>query len=168
MLSNLRPVLREVRIFSRNGRKIIPIDFGGALSEQSIAQNPLGEYLTADVLQIDEESQALTQGPSTGALDDIQRAVDNARQSVKRGRALKAVAVVLALLLAASVTLWRQEVAARREAQREAHVATTNEMVLQSEKFLPRDPQLSLMLAYHAAREALAAGALREDAAGLL
>ncbi len=157
------PVLREVRIFSSDRRKIVPIDFGGTLSLQCIAQSPLRDYLTADILRIREESENLSEGPSSATLDDIQRAFDAARQSIKRGRALKAVASLLSILLAASLILWREEVASRREAQREAHVATANELVLQSEKFLPRYPQLSMMLAYYAAREALSAGASLPD-----
>ncbi len=163
------PVLREVRIFYRSGRRIIPIDFGGTLNPQSIAQHPLGEFLTADVLRINEDRQLLDQGPSHGALEDIQRAFDNARQSVKRGRALKAVAITLALLLGATVVMWWQAVAARKEAERQTHLATAKELVLQSEKFLPRDPQLSLALAYYAAREATFAGsALPTDITALL
>jgi len=163
------PVLREVRIFSKSGRRIIPIDFDDTLDSAVAAHHPLAEFLGADVLQIDEDIEQLALGPSEAALQDLQRAFDSARQSLKRMRALQAVAGTLAVMVFAIAGMWRQAVVARYEAERQSHRAAARELTLQSEKCLPRNPQLSLGLAGEAATQSLAAdGSLPGDIERLL
>src|SRR5215831_15234263 len=56
------PVMREVQIFSRTGRRIVPIDFDGSL-EWTTHDCALAPYLPAEILRIREPATALKAGP---------------------------------------------------------------------------------------------------------
>jgi tetratricopeptide (TPR) repeat protein len=112
------PVLREVAIFSRTGRRIVPIDFAGSL-EWKEAESPLAGYLPAEILRIKEPAGALQSGPSEEAIAILRRTFKLVRQSKKRMRVFAAVAFVLLLLSIASTGFaafadWQRKRAERR------------------------------------------------------
>jgi len=112
------PVLREVRIFSRNGRKIIPINFGNALSPESLAGNPLAEFVTPDLIEIREPLERLAEGPAESTIRELQKTFNHARQSERRLRALQVAAVglfiVAVLAVMAAFTSFRAKQSADR------------------------------------------------------
>ncbi|MEL6687571.1 MAG: toll/interleukin-1 receptor domain-containing protein, partial [Pseudomonadota bacterium] len=76
------PVKRELEIFSKTGRRIIPIDFGDI---QSVDQgdDPFKEYLPDEILRILEDRE-LSSGPSENTINKIIESFDLRRQSQKR------------------------------------------------------------------------------------
>jgi hypothetical protein len=139
------PVLREVRIFTRSRRKVIPIDFGGSLDPTRIQGHAIEEFITTAVLQIKEDAACLDQGPSGAALDALQKAFQSRRQSVKRIRALQAVSAVLfVLLLGALGTAWY--------ALRQQAIAESRLLAPQAQQEMLAEPTSSLALAIHAMR----------------
>ena len=90
------PVIREVEIFSKTGRHIVPIDFAGSLRKESDSR--LAPYVRAEILTIEEPAAALDSGPSEEAVATILRSFKIVRQDKRRLRAF----VIIALLLAAS------------------------------------------------------------------
>jgi len=79
---NSKPVKRELEIFSKTGRRIIPIGFEKA--------NPINqpgdsfeEYLPDEILRI-FESNSISSGPSVTTIDQIIASFDLRRQSQKR------------------------------------------------------------------------------------
>ena len=65
------PVIREVEIFSKTGRHIVPIDFAGSLRKESDSR--LAPYVRAEILTIKEPAAALDSGPSEEAVATILR-----------------------------------------------------------------------------------------------
>jgi hypothetical protein len=96
------PVAREVELFSRTGRRIVPIDFGGSLDGVA-GEVPLGQYLPPDILRIREPSDGLATGPSDATIGSIVRTFTLVRQDKKRVLILAVVAVLLALLAVAAL-----------------------------------------------------------------
>ena len=114
-------VLREVQIFTASGKRIIPIDFGGSLSqiEKGRTCSALLGLIPAEVLQIKEETRLLGQGPSDDAVKKIARTFQATRQSVKRRRWLQGLAVVLLALLVWAGVEWSIAQKERNEANRQ-------------------------------------------------
>jgi len=110
------PVKLEIEIFSSSGRRIIPIDFDGSLNASNLEGCPLAKFILPNILRIKETPQSLVNGPSDATINDLQSSFANIRQSVKRGRALKAVAAVLAVSLVISLGFWRLAVRRQRAA----------------------------------------------------
>ena len=79
-----KPVLREVRIFSGTGKRIIPIDFGRTFTQLLARGNPLSKYIAPEVLRVDEPLESLETGPTEDALKRIADAFHGTRQSVRR------------------------------------------------------------------------------------
>ena len=76
-------------------------------SPERIQGHAIEQYITAAVLQIKEDPACLDSGPSEAALDALQKAFQNLRQSVKRIRAFQAVSATLfVLLLGALASAW--------------------------------------------------------------
>lgn len=98
------PVLNEVRIFSRLGRPIIPIDVGGCLEPEG-REEDLFEYLPPEILRIEEEESALRDGPTEGVIGEIRRSFGVRRQSEKRVRLFAAAAALFAIVAAVAVGL---------------------------------------------------------------
>jgi len=95
------PVLREVQIFSRTGRRIVPIDFDGSLQWTTTA-SPLAELLPLEILRIREPVAALTSGPSEQVVNTLRRTFNLVRQDKKRVRVVGIIAVVLGILAVAA------------------------------------------------------------------
>ncbi len=98
-------VLREVKIFRRTKRRIIPINFGRTLDPQQQDDHPLFRVLNTESLLINERMSSLPDGPSRRAVRQIRDTFDHLRQSQKRLRLLAAAVVVFALMTVASVLL---------------------------------------------------------------
>jgi WD40 repeat protein len=97
------PVLHEVKIFSKTGRRIVPIDFAGSL-ESIEPDSPLAPYLSADILMIKEPAAALHSGPSQETVAEISRSFGLVRQDKKRMRVFATIALLLfALVIVAAV-----------------------------------------------------------------
>jgi WD40 repeat protein len=96
------PVLREVRIFSRTGRRIVPIDFAGSL-DLTEPDAPLAPYLSADILKIREPAAALHSGPSEETVVAIGRSFGLVRQDKKRMRVFGVIALLLGVLTIAAI-----------------------------------------------------------------
>ena len=79
------PVLAELRIFSESGRRIFPIDIANGLSKSDREEKAFS-YLNPEILQIKETSEAMTEGPSLEAIDEIRKSFDLLRQDQKRIR----------------------------------------------------------------------------------
>jgi tetratricopeptide (TPR) repeat protein len=112
------PVLREVEIFSKTRRRIIPIDFAGSL-DWNEAGCPLAQYLPSEILRVKESAAALESGPSEGTISTLRRTFNLVRQDKKRTRVFAAIAFVLLLLSIASMGFaafaeWQREKAERR------------------------------------------------------
>jgi WD40 repeat protein len=96
------PVLREVEIFSRTRRLIVPIDFAGSL-EWTEPDSPLAPYLPADILRIKEPAAALHSGPSEETGASIRRTFNLVRQDKKRMRVFAIIALLLLVLAVAAI-----------------------------------------------------------------
>jgi hypothetical protein len=120
------PVLREFEAFEHTGRLVVPIDFGGSLFPAERTA-PLFQHLQPETLAIREASDRLAAGPSLEALKELRASFDLQRQDRKRIRWLVATAVVLAVLLVASVVASAGFVRQLDQARRNLAVAMGNE-----------------------------------------
>jgi tetratricopeptide (TPR) repeat protein len=110
------PVIREVRIFSGTGRRIVPIDFDGTLEWKS-NDVPLAQYLLPEILRIRESTVALEIGPSDDVVATIRRSFNLVRQDKKRVNALAIVALLLGALTLAAFWQSVQATRARHSAE---------------------------------------------------
>lgn len=108
------PVLREVRLFRRTGRQIVPIDI-----RETLGRADTGHELIALIpgtrLHIVEPEPNPNQGPSDQVVDDIHNSFRLARQKTVRRR-IVALSMLLLTLLALQAELQRRE-ATRNAAQ---------------------------------------------------
>lgn len=95
-------VAREVWVFGRTGRQVIPIDFGGSLDRLG-DDSPLARAITPEVIRVKEAAQALADGPSNGTVHTIGRTFKLIRQDKKRATLLGATAFVMSILAASAL-----------------------------------------------------------------
>jgi hypothetical protein len=95
------PVLREVEIFMQTKRRIVPIDFDGAL-RWNTPDTQLAKLLPAEILRVQESTTALTSGPALATVASIRRTFNLVRQDKKRIRAFATIAILLSLLAIAA------------------------------------------------------------------
>ncbi len=141
-----KPVLRELQIFSRFDRQIIPISFDGTL-DPSKTESPLFDFLDADGLRIDEREGRLEIGPTAPTVDDLRNTFNLMRQSQKRVRWLTITACVLMLLaIFSSVAAW---FAYDRSvlAEKATRVSNANLYANYSRDVVSDAPQLGVLLA---------------------
>ncbi len=98
------PVANELRIFSELGRRVFPIDFGGALSKIGSTEGVLA-YLDPEVLRVNESQEALVSGPSGTVLAEIQESFNLLRQDQKRMRWFAGATAVFAAIAAVAIVL---------------------------------------------------------------
>ena len=91
------PVLREVEIFGRTRRRIVPIDFGGSTESREFGERFL-EYLTPEMIRIREVAGALQSGPSKDTVGNIVNTFDLITQHNKRMRLSVLIVLLLAVL----------------------------------------------------------------------
>src|SRR5262245_48938706 len=129
------PVAAELEYFSSlPGRRVIPIDIGGALSESSSGEG-IFQHLNRDILCIDEKKTALTVGPSVYALEQLRNSFVQLPQDQKRVRWLGGLAALFALLAAVAVVLAIFSYYKMTEAERQSvlSLARASEALLSSE-----------------------------------
>ena len=120
------PVLRELDAFERTGRRVVPISFDGSLFPAERTA-PIFQHLLPETLAIREALHQLAGGPSLEALQELRAGFELQRQDRKRIRWLVSAAVVLAVLLAASVVASWGFVRQLAKTQRNLAVAMSNE-----------------------------------------
>jgi hypothetical protein len=154
---NNDPVLRELQIFTQNGKRILPINFDGSLTLPAHADAPLMRYLDKDGLWILEEFPQLTMGPSQKTVNDLCNSFDLERQSGKRSRILKIlIAVFAALSMAATAAAivafvsYRLAESRRLLAESRGRVTNAQRLAAESAGTLSVFPQRSLLLAVSA------------------
>ena len=100
-----KPVLREVKIFARYDRQMIPISFAGSLDPLQRPSSQLLEKLGHDRLRIEEPIAALDQGPSDRVVKELHQTFKLMRQDQKRIRILLVTATLFALIAVAAAVL---------------------------------------------------------------
>jgi WD40 repeat protein len=95
-------VLQEVRVFSKTGRRIIPIDFDGSI-EFKASDSPLRNFLPPEVIRVKENLQALDIGPTDETVAAIRQTFDLILQYNKRLTWLLLIAFVLGILTLISI-----------------------------------------------------------------
>ncbi|HEV3330929.1 MAG TPA: toll/interleukin-1 receptor domain-containing protein [Bryobacteraceae bacterium] len=170
------PVVHEVQVFTATGRKVIPIDFGGTLADEKLRDTLLIEFITPEMLRIEEPLTALTEGPSKTTVTDLQNSFVHRRQSSKRLAAMKGIAAALAFLLALSIWFWRsaerqrgqadlarqdavgkckEADAAKKVAEEQRNAATIRQLIAVSNQIRLEEPQrmeLAVLLAAESVR----------------
>jgi len=118
------PVANELRIFSTLGRRVFPIDIGGALSGMGTDEG-IFRHLDPEMLRVHETKTALGDGPSEDVLGQIRDSFNLLRQDQKRVRWFGALTAVFATVAAVAVVFFfvaryqtEQAVAAKDDAQR--------------------------------------------------
>ena len=97
------PVLRELQIFTAEGKRVIPINFDTSLSGPQSEQSPLAPYLDADAIWIAEPLEKLSEGPSADTVEQLEKSFTKARQSQKRKRAFGIAAAAFCLLIGLAI-----------------------------------------------------------------
>ncbi len=127
------PVVREIEIFSRTGRRIVPIDFDGSLEWKS-DDVPLAPYLPPEILRIRERASALQTGPSEQVVATLRQTFNLVRQDKKRARVFGIIAFVLGIFAvaaaASAVIAWQQRNEAQHQALVSAHEAYVSDIEL--------------------------------------
>ena len=100
------PVAREVDVFLRTRRRIIPIDFGTTL-KRAPSDNRLRQLIDQNIVSICEDVSALTKGPTEKVIAELRASFDLTRQSKRRERFLATAALIFSIVaVAAIVGFW--------------------------------------------------------------
>ena len=118
------PVLRELRLFTEAGKRVVPINFGETLTSSANAGSPMMAFIDRDGLWIREDLSRLAIGPSESTIADLEDSYDLERRARKRERLLRILLAVFAMLAAFALTgaiaalfAWTEAVAQRASAQ---------------------------------------------------
>src|SRR5271157_612938 len=151
------PVLRELKVFTATGKRVIPVSFDGSLASADCGDAPLHRYLNQDGLWIAEELSRLSIGPSERTLADLRNSFDVERQTEKRSRILRILIAIFASLAvaataAAIIAFASFQLAERRRlvAESRGRVADAQRLAAEASTALPLFPQRSLLLAVRA------------------
>lgn len=120
------PVVREVEIFSKTARRIVPIEFAGSL-DWTQTDSRLSLYLPSEILRIKEPIAALASGPSEETVAIIRRTFDLVRQDKKRLRAIAMTALLLGALALAATAFGYYALLQRENARVSERKAISNE-----------------------------------------
>lgn len=88
------PVLREIRLFRRTGRQIVPIEIRGTLANAD-PKHELVALIPSTRLHVVESPQDPLEGPSNGVVEDIHNSFRLARQKTIRRRVVTVIIVLL-------------------------------------------------------------------------
>jgi WD40 repeat protein len=113
------PVLLELQVFTSGGKRIIPIDFDGSLASEKNPDNPVLKLVGPTKLKVSERAERLNDGPSDTAVREIVATFNHTRQSVKRLRWIRRVAVLLLALFLVAVGFAFYANQQRKEARRQ-------------------------------------------------
>ncbi|MDE0023526.1 MAG: TIR domain-containing protein [Spirochaetaceae bacterium] len=139
-----KAVAREVDVFLRTRRRIIPIDFGTTLKNAS-RNIRLRQLIDESVVSICENVAAITNGPSENVIVDLKDSFDLVRKAKRRERILAATVLIFFLLAAASlVGFWSAETRLKESLSRG--------LAARSEIESARQMDLALLLAAEANR----------------
>jgi WD40 repeat protein len=145
------PVLREVRIYSRRGKHVIPIDFEGTLPLQQ-AKEGLLHYVDPDVIRILEKRDRLPIGPSPHVVEEICQSFKLRTQSQRRARWMfRATVLFLVLAVMALVFGVFAEINRRRAVQRLV-VSRATALAAEAAAVRSESPRRSLLLAVEAVK----------------
>jgi WD40 repeat protein len=137
-------VRREVDLFAKTERPIVPIRFDGAMNKESAIETPLKVIFERDVRWVNEVPGFTgADAPSDTTIADI-RALFHFRRS----KLLLRLTTVSIMLLLAGIALWA--VTERSRAIKNQKIAVSQELALRSEFRLPADPHESLRFAVRA------------------
>ncbi len=161
------PVLRELRIFTATGKRVIPINFEGSLSCPDLGHLPLTRCLDKDGLWIQEAKKHLAIGPSKATLEELRGSFDRERQSEKRARVLRYLILVFASLafiaIAAAAFAMRQYFVAeqrRVDAEQKTRLSNAQRLVAEARLAGSDYPQRRLLLSAEAIRATLEDGVI--------
>jgi hypothetical protein len=114
------PVRRELEIYTRADKRVIPIDIGGCLTRLA-PEHPVAGLLEGSVLRLPEGEERRDIGPTDAVISELNRAFKGERQMAKRSRWIRWTIVVLLILSAtlAGTTWWafRQKEEAFRQTE---------------------------------------------------
>lgn len=95
------PVVRELTVFSKRGKRLIAIEFGDSLTLATHPDSPVLKILGNDIVREKEPLEALGEGPSDKVINELRRTFRGETTAKRRMRAIKVTAAVLLLLLVA-------------------------------------------------------------------
>lgn len=127
------PVTREVEIFSKTGRRIIPIDIAGSLNFKN-SDSTFASILREEILRIREPVTALDFGPSHETIVTIHRTFNLVRQDKKRIVVIATVALLLGVLAIVATGAWLEASAERDRTKQALQVALKRESQFLSRK----------------------------------
>ena len=144
----------ELSIFSKTGRRIVPIDIGG-LGDSTDASK-IKQFLPSDVLYILEDPRLLSKGPSKETVIQVLRSLDGISQDKKRSRLVMGTLATLSALLmaavaAAAIAFDQRDNALEQQRIAIAHAnrSQANLAVSLGSQSLATDPANSLALGLH-------------------
>lgn len=117
-IENSDPVLRELRVFKKTNREIIPIDIGFTFEKFPI-DSTIMEIIDPKILRINEDKNRQQKGPSDTTIQEIQQNFDLTKQNTKRIHNLTITIIVLLVFLVSAIFLYFQSEKHRTEAVRE-------------------------------------------------
>lgn len=159
---NSDPVLRELQVFKKTNREIIPIDIGLAF-DKFPTDSKIMEIIDSKILRINENKHQQQKGPSNTTIQEIQQNFDLTKQNTKRVRNLTITIVVLLAFLGLAILLYLQSEKHRTEAIRE----TARVLETQGQSAQENGLQMSAM-SYYGAAIAKRAATGEKDSAGRL
>jgi WD40 repeat protein len=156
-------VLRETRLFSQTGRRIVAISFAGSL-DPTQTTSKLFRYLKAQTLRFEESPERLALGPSEEAITRVVSSFQVVRQRDKRLRLISLTAALLALFAVAAGFAAVIAVSARASAEKRSQINLAQRLAAQSELVRAEFPKRSALLALESLRVAHVAGVGVRDA----
>ncbi|MBD9449732.1 toll/interleukin-1 receptor domain-containing protein [Rhizobium sp. RHZ01] len=141
-----KPVEREVRLFQKSKRRIVPIEFNGSLGLGSTTR--VGKLLKSDVLRLSEPCCADT--PADVTIEEIRKTFTLTRQDRKRSRILLIVAATMMVLAAIGASMAVIAENARTKAEESATRALAQAFSSAAYSLAERDPTFALRLSQHA------------------
>lgn len=141
-----KPVEREVRLFQKSKRRIVPIEFNGSLRLGSTTR--VGKLLKSEILRIDEPRGA--DAPAEVTIEEIRKTFTLTRQDRKRNRILLIVTIAMMVLAALGVGLAVIAEKAREKAEESARRALAQAFSSAAYGLSERDPTFALRLSQHA------------------
>lgn len=155
-----QPVRRELEIYTRAGKRVIPIDVGGCLAALG-RDHPVAGFLQEATIRLPEPEERRLVGPGDKVLQGVAHAFEGERQQAKKIRWITSAAIALLLLAIASVVL-------AGRARESARIARVNELVAYTQAELAKDnhdPSLTLLLGIAAVDAANRMGVIQKSRA---
>ena len=156
-------VLREVRLFSRTGRRIVAISFDGTL-DPARGTSRLFAYLKAQTIRFEERPERLAAGPSDEAVARVVSSFELVRQRDKRQRLVGLAAALMGIFAVGAGIAAVAAAKAQASAEQRGQVNLAQRLAAQSDVTRAEFPKRSALLAAEAMRVADTAGVIVRDA----